>query len=191
MDFNIIRITVSGRKPMYSLISSKKFILSYLFTDTMLVTSSRLMTSKRASTLRTSSQLPNQQPPFQTMQPRMMLRPNIVENPLEEPIYHTLDDNETTVYINADLEVVYPAAEEEGGIENDSADNNMAELNGLLADCNYDSDYVPSPAPGSIPRYASQLRTPGLTHHHGTQRSQGTTIMSHGTPSRRGQGYLV
>ena len=168
---------------MYSLISSKKFILSYLFTDTMLVTSSRLMTSKRASTLRTSSQLPNQQPPFQTMQPRMMLRPNIVENPLEEPIYHTLDDNETTVYINADLEVVYPV--EEGGPENDSADN-MAELNGLLADCNYDSDYVPSPAPGSIPRYASHLRTPGLT-----QRSQGTTIMSHGTPSRRGQGYLV
>ena len=49
------------------------------------------MTSKRASTLRTSAGVVvNHQQPFQTMQNSRMIRPNIVENPLEEPIYHTL-----------------------------------------------------------------------------------------------------
>ena len=53
------------------------------------------MTSKRASTLRTSAGVVvNHQQPFQTMQNSRMIRPNIVENPLEEPIYHTLGKKE-------------------------------------------------------------------------------------------------
>ena len=56
---------------------------------------STYMTSKRASTLRTSAGVVvNHQQPFQTMQNSRMIRPNIVENPLEEPIYHTLGKNE-------------------------------------------------------------------------------------------------
>ena len=182
--------------------------LSTQSTDTMLVASSRLMTSKRASTLRNpgggghfSTMAVNQHPqplPFQTMQSRNVRRPNVVENPLEEPIYHTLDDNDT-VYINADLEVVYPS--HEATLEEDEA-----ELNGLLADCgNYESDvmahhhnlshrvgmaaayegeYVPSPAPGSMPRpprYSSQLRT-----------QQPSKVSTNRRPNNAtGQGYLV
>ena len=104
-----------------------------------------------------------------------MIRPNIVENPLEEPIYHTLgkneeknthtsvqqyfrsnstpiyynfklfllsDDNNETVYINADLEVVYPLPEGGAeivqgvryGLQDPAEDETEAELNGLLAD---------------------------------------------------------
>ena len=56
---------------------------------------STYMTSKRASTLRTSAGVVvNHQQPFQTMQNSRMIRPNIVENPLEEPIYHTLGKKE-------------------------------------------------------------------------------------------------
>jgi len=174
--------------------------LSTQSTDTMLVTSSQAMcsskstymTSKRASTLRTSAGVVvNHQQPFQTMQNSRMIRPNIVENPLEEPIYHTLDDNNETVYINADLEVVYPLPEGGAeivqgvryGLQDPAEDETEAELNGLLADSNYDSsDYVPSPAPGSIPRYSSQLRRPPPQ----------PLKRPHQTTSRRGgQGYLV
>ena len=53
----------------------------------------------------------------------------------------------------------------------------------LLSCSNYDSsDYVPSPAPGSIPRYSSQLRRPPPQ----------PLKRPHQTASRRGgQGYLV
>ena len=109
----------------------------------------------------------------------------------EEPIYHSLDegdeegsssrlrkaataaaaddDDDVTVYINADLEVVYPSLPLpvtidsqhcQRGVGNGLSDDNEEELNGLLADCyeNEESllreqpDYVPSPAPGSCPR---------------------------------------
>ena len=79
------------------------------------------------------------------------------------------------MYINADLEVVYPLPSQDP-----AEDETEAELNGLLADSNYDSsDYVPSPAPGSIPRYSSQLRRPPQP----LKRPQ--------TSRRGGQGYLV
>ena len=82
------------------------------------------------------------------------------------------------MYINADLEVVYPLPSQDP-----AEDETEAELNGLLADSNYDSsDYVPSPAPGSIPRYSSQLRRPPPQ----------PLKRPHQTASRRGgQGYLV
>lgn len=101
--------------------------------------------------------------------------------PLEddEPIYHSLDDDEAaaataivtaghrphghmnaaededvTVYINADLEVVYPSLPHTS-TKDPASDDEEAELNGLLADC-YENEelhgYVPSPAPGSYPR---------------------------------------
>ena len=94
----------------------------------------------------------------------------------DEPIYHSLDDDDVvvagrrpsqvasvggedseadvTVYINADLEVVYPTLNDGGG-KDFVDDDDEAELNGLLADC-YENEelhgYVPSPAPGSYPR---------------------------------------
>ena len=98
----------------------------------------------------------------------------------EEPIYHSLDeesiiaataahdqlDGDVTVYINADLELVYPSlsdpVEDKGNAAQCLSDDDEeeAELNGLLADCyeNEESlmlanDYVPSPAPGSYPRH--------------------------------------
>ena len=94
----------------------------------------------------------------------------------DEPIYHSLDeesiitapdqvDGDVTVYINADLELVYPSLtdpelEDKGNAAQCLSDDEEAELNGLLADCyeNEESlmlanDYVPSPAPGSYPRH--------------------------------------
>ncbi len=87
----------------------------------------------------------------------------------EEPIYHSLDEETAandTVYINADLEVVYPVP-----CNHLMSEEEEEELNGLLADCyeNEESlmqaDYVPSPAPGSFPRnhlpYSSAPRSSG------------------------------
>ena len=96
----------------------------------------------------------------------------------DEPIYHSLDeesiiaatatpgdqlDGDVTVYINADLELVYPSlsdpVEDKGNAAQCLSDDEEAELNGLLADCYENeesllaSDYVPSPAPGSYPRH--------------------------------------
>ena len=96
----------------------------------------------------------------------------------DEPIYHSLDeesiiaataahdqlDGDVTVYINADLELVYPSLtdpelEDKGNAAQCLSDDEEAELNGLLADCYENeesllaSDYVPSPAPGSYPRH--------------------------------------
>jgi len=98
----------------------------------------------------------------------------------DEPIYHSLDeesiitapgdqvDGDVTVYINADLELVYPPSLTDPELEDkgnaaqclSDDDEEEAELNGLLADCyeNEESlmlanDYVPSPAPGSYPRH--------------------------------------
>jgi hypothetical protein len=121
----------------------------------------------------------------------------------EEPIYHSLDDEavvsaagdavaetdgDVTVYINADLEVVYPSISENEGAENDD-DDDEAELNGLLADCyeNEDSlfannEYVPSPAPGSYPRnHLSSSYAAAASNISRRQQQQ----------PQRGRGYLV
>merc|ERR1712083_674398 len=111
----------------------------------------------------------------------------------DEPIYHSLDeesiiaggtddahdklDGDVTVYINADLELVYPSlsdpAEDKGNTAQCLSDDEEAELNGLLADCYENeesllaSDYVPSPAPGSYPRhhlsYATAAQSAAVT----------------------------
>ena len=87
-----------------------------------------------------------------------------------------------TVYINADLEVVYPSLPLpvtidsqpcQRGVGNGLSDDNEEELNGLLADCyeNEESllreqpDYVPSPAPGSCPRGPRMGANGHLSYH--------------------------
>lgn len=96
-------------------------------------------------------------------------RPTVIENPMatyhhrkasavveSEPIYHSLDEDDVTVYINADLEVVYPSLgelQEQRHRLNNLQLEDEAELSGLLTDCYESSEYVPSPAPGSFPRH--------------------------------------
>ena len=110
----------------------------------------------------------------------MRPKPHVIENPMsvhqertgqlaqpepEEPIYHSLDgDDDVKVYINADLEVVYPSLPlptdrlQPPRLGGGQLSEDEEELSGLLTDCyeNEESllrhDDVPSPAPGSIPR---------------------------------------
>ena len=127
----------------------------------------------------------------------MRPKPHVIENPmsvhhgrtgqveLEEPIYHSLEgededgghktEDDGTVYINADLEVVYPSLPlptdplQPPRLTAGPLSEDEEELNGLLADCyeNEESllrqDYVPSPAPGSFPRAGGPV--PGGSRH--------------------------
>lgn len=118
----------------------------------------------------------------------------------EEPIYHTLDeqqlpgggggdksDSDVTVYINADLEVVYPTLP----LKEDQEDE---ELSGLLSgneDCYENGEslfgsrqngYVPSPAPGSYPRNFST----SLSSSSPGSGKNGQGQIHHSTASRHG-----
>ena len=130
----------------------------------------------------------------------------------DEPIYHSLDeesiiastaapdqlDGDVTVYINADLELVYPSPNDlvdKGNAAQCLSDDEEAELNGLLADCYENeesllaSDYVPSPAPGAYPRhhlsYASASAAAATSSSQRRRRQQ----QQHQQPLSRG--YLV
>ena len=158
-----------------------------------------LVNSRRSSTLQRvppSSQLPSQNRLVHQslVKNRTHHGPRVIENPMhqheDEPIYHSLDegekdkeDDDVTVYINADLEVVYPSlplplpvdqqpcqkGQRRQGMERDHrqhfSDEDEEELNGLLADCYENQEsllrrggqgYVPSPAPGTCPRGGQQ-----------------------------------
>ena len=127
----------------------------------------------------------------------------------EEPIYHSLDeesiiaataahdqlDGDVTVYINADLELVYPSPNDlvdKGNAAQCLSDDEEAELNGLLADCYENeesllaSDYVPSPAPGSYPRHHLSYTAAAATSAAATSSSK---RRQHQQPLSRG--YLV
>lgn len=154
--------------------------------------------ARRFSTQRTTSS--QQRPQFNmasssTLQVRRLRQPHVIENPMthhrsnvpDEPIYHSLDDD-MTVYINADLEVVYPSPSPPLLMQPasnsrryiDEEEDNEAELNGLLADCYEENlgSYVPSPAPGSFPR------------HHLSYAAANSDNVASSSSKRRG-GYLV
>ena len=126
---------------------------------------------------------------------------------LLEPIYHSLDeesiitapgdqvDGDVTVYINADLELVYPSPNDlvdKGNAAQCLSDDEEAELNGLLADCYENeesllaSDYVPSPAPGSYPRHHLSYTAAAATS---TAATSSSKRRQHQQPLSRG--YLV
>ena len=114
---------------------------------------------------RSKGHMQPQNPPVSLRQPMML------DEDEDEPIYHSLDDEaveqppdgDVTVYINADLEVVYPTLAEVAAASSriralDETEAEEAELSGLLLSDAYENedlplDYVPSPAPGSYPRH--------------------------------------